>query len=563
MQSTSGVSDGGGKAAYQTFFSFFGLRENPFRGNPDPRYLFRNRRVLQALNELELGLQSGKALIVLTGEAGTGKTTLINHLLASLRMQGVPVAFIFNSHLDINNLFDFMLADYGVKYNPGQNPNLRMLLNKCLLENHQAGRTPVLIVDEAQGLAAPVLEEIRMLLNLEAGGEALVRIVLAGQSELDSKLNRPEFRQLRQRIMLRCKTAPLSAEETHGYIRQRLSVAGSPDGAAFGSAAMDAIHFYSGGIPRVMNLLSEHSLINAYSDGVRPVTPEIVEDVAREFRFDDFRPLPAALSRQTAGEVIPIQSSAAKMRMSAMASRMESDAFESIGDARLVSEWIAQSSPASVPVAAESSMPPTAAMAAAASGAPSLMQPPPVPDAPIAAQPTAPTASAPVRVPDVPVTAKPIAPATSAPARVPDVPVTAKSIAPAASASVRVPYAPVTAKPIARTASAPARVTAKAASKPIPSPSAPPRSAFTYSARKPVPILPLATRISKLASARLEASFTRMKHKLDEAKVLEKLHRLAGHSLRWLRQPMGASHPQRIAVQGQAKSLRPGQNATR
>ena len=495
MQSPGGIPGGGGQAQapaiYQTFFSFFGLRENPFRTNPDPRYLFRSRRILQALNELEIGVQGGKALIVLTGEAGTGKTTLINHLLASLRMQEIPVAFVFNSHLDIDNLFDFMLADYGIKYNPRQNPNLRMLLNKCLLENHQAGRTPVLIVDEAQGLAAPVLEEIRMLLNLEAGGEALVRIVLAGQPELDLKLNRPEFRHLRQRIMLRCKTAPLSVEETHGYVRQRLTTAGSPDGAAFSSAAMDAIHFYSGGIPRVMNLLCEHSLINAYSDGVRPVTPEIVEEVAREFRFDDFRPLPASLTtdrQQTAAEVIPIQSSAAKMRMSAMAAREKSDTPEPISDTGLVSELIGQSPPPSVPVSAESLTRPMAAAASAAGGAQSRAHGP----------------------------------------------------------------EPMATKPIAAAAPNPASVAGKDVRLPVSSP-----------ARKPAPISPLAARISRLASARLETSLTRMKHKLDDTKVLAKLHRLADHSLHWLRQPMRASHPQRILARTPPKSSRPGQNAAR
>ena len=116
-------------------------------------------------------------------------------------------------------------------------------------------------------------------------GESLVRIVLAGQPDLDLKLHRPELRQLRQRIMVRCRTMPLSVEETYGYIQHRLRVAGSQDGAAFSREAMDAVFFYSGGVPRVMNLICEHSLINAYSDGVRPVQPDIVENVAREFRL--------------------------------------------------------------------------------------------------------------------------------------------------------------------------------------------------------------------------------------------------------------------------------------
>src|SRR5579863_2833883 len=193
METTGGGKQGrnSNQADYQTFFSFFGLRENPFRANPDPRYLFRCSDIRRAQNELILGLQSGKSLIVLTGEAGTGKTSLVNHLLASLRQQQIPVAFIFNSHLDIANLFEFILSDFGIKYDAKVNPNLRILLNQWLVEHYQSGKVPVIILDEAQGLSTAVLEEVRMLLNLQAAGESLVRIVLAGQPELDVKLNRP------------------------------------------------------------------------------------------------------------------------------------------------------------------------------------------------------------------------------------------------------------------------------------------------------------------------------------------------------------------------------------
>src|SRR5690242_20101717 len=309
MENTGGTKRSQDQTLYQTFFSFFGLRENPFRANPDPRYLFFSSSIRRALNELTIGAQTGKSLIVLTGEAGTGKTSLINQLLATLRRQETPVSFVFNSHLDINNLFEFVLTDFGVKFDTKQNPNLRSLLSQWLVQHYMPGRAPVIILDEAQGLSPAVLEEVRMLLNMEVGGESLVRIVLAGQPELDQKLHRAELRQLRQRIMVRCRTTPLSVEETYGYIRHRLRVAGSPDGAAFSQAAMEAVHFYSAGIPRVMNLVCEHSLINAYSDGVRPVEPEIVENVAWEFRFDDFRPLPSRSSNQPVGEVIPMDSS--------------------------------------------------------------------------------------------------------------------------------------------------------------------------------------------------------------------------------------------------------------
>ncbi len=364
MESTGGTKRSRDQAVYQTFFSFFGLRENPFRANPDPRYLFLSSGISRAVNELTIGAQSGKSLIVLTGEAGTGKTSLINQLLATLGRQGTPVSFVFNSHLDINNLFEFILTDFGVKFDLRQNPNLRILLSQWLAQHYVPGRAPVIILDEAQGLSTAVLEEVRMLLNQEIGGESLVRIVLAGQPDLDLKLHRPELRQLRQRIMVRCRTMPLSVEETYGYIQHRLRVAGSQDGAAFSREAMDAVFFYSGGVPRVMNLICEHSLINAYSDSVRPVQPDIVENVAREFRFDDFRPLPARFDDRPVAEVIPMESSGSRMRMSALRTRESVPVEQSAIDAALLAEWVRQSSLAGKPIATASTEPAAQRMAA-------------------------------------------------------------------------------------------------------------------------------------------------------------------------------------------------------
>ncbi len=152
MESTGGTRRSQDQAVYQTFFSFFGLRENPFRANPDPRYIFFSSSIRRALNELTIGSESGKSLMVLTGEAGTGKTSLINYLLASLRKQEIPVSFVFNSHLDINNLFEFILADFGAKLEPGHNPNLRILLNQWLTKHFQLGRAPVIILGRGSGL---------------------------------------------------------------------------------------------------------------------------------------------------------------------------------------------------------------------------------------------------------------------------------------------------------------------------------------------------------------------------------------------------------------------------
>jgi general secretion pathway protein A len=270
---------------------FFGLRENPFNVNPDPRYLFLTPQTRQALDELKDGIHARKGLILLTGEVGTGKTTLINRLLDLLSEQHTPTAFIFNSHLEASHLFDFILADFGVPPDSGPNNNPLMRLNQWLLERFRAGETPVLIVDEAHGLPTHLLEEIRMLLNLETPREKLLQIVLVGQPELEERIRRPELRQIKQRVALRCKTATLDLNETHDYIQTRLEIAGANGKPLFASQAIDAVYFYSRGIPRVINLLCENALINAYESHVQPVPVEIVVKVAYKFQFDDIKPV--------------------------------------------------------------------------------------------------------------------------------------------------------------------------------------------------------------------------------------------------------------------------------
>jgi general secretion pathway protein A len=269
---------------------YFGLSENPFNVNPDPRYLYLTPQTQEALDGLTYGIHSRKGLMLLTGEVGTGKTTLLNRILDWLRQQKTPTAFIFNSHLETGHLFDFILADFEVPFDSRSGGNALMRLNQWLIERYRAGDTPVLIVDEAQGLPVRVLEEIRLLLNLETPHEKLLQIVLAGQPELEERLKRHDLRQLKQRIMLRCKTAALTLEETREYIQARLHIAGANGKPIFASQAMDAVHFYSRGIPRVANLLCDHALINAYVDQVQPVPMHIIEEIAREFQLDDIKP---------------------------------------------------------------------------------------------------------------------------------------------------------------------------------------------------------------------------------------------------------------------------------
>jgi general secretion pathway protein A len=279
---------------------FFGLRENPFNVNPDPRYLYLTAQTRGTLDELRYGIETRKGLMLLTGEVGTGKTTILNRLLDWLHQHNTPTAFVFNPHLETSHLFDFILADFEVPVDSRYKGNALMRLNHWLIERYRLGDNPVLIVDEAQGLPRHLLEEIRMLLNLETPREKLLQIVLAGQPEIEERLKQHDLRQLKQRITLRCKTAALSLEETHEYIQARLHIAGANGTPIFASEAMDAVHFYSGGIPRITNLLCEHGLINAYVGHVQPVPAHIIEEIASEFQLDPIKPL--ALEVDSEGE---------------------------------------------------------------------------------------------------------------------------------------------------------------------------------------------------------------------------------------------------------------------
>ena len=280
----------------------FGLQENPFNVNPDPRYLFLTRHTQEALACLTYGIQSRKGFILLTGEVGTGKTTLLNKLLDWLRRERVATAFVFNSRLIVSQFFDFMMADFGIPCDTKQKSQVLLKLNQWLLDRYKAGETAVLVVDEAQNLSPQVLEEIRLLTNLETATEKLLQIVLAGQPELEEKLNQPQLRQLRQRITLRAKTHPLNLEETRGYIHERLRIAGSDGRTIFLPDALEAIHRYSRGIPRVINLLCEHALISAFVDGKENIGAETISEVAREFDLDRIEPVAPKVPDRSNGE---------------------------------------------------------------------------------------------------------------------------------------------------------------------------------------------------------------------------------------------------------------------
>ena len=266
---------------------FYGLRANPFNVNPDPRYLFLTRHTEEALACLTYGIQSRKGFVLLTGEVGTGKTTLINKLLEWLRLQQVATAFIFNSRLNVPQFLDYLMADFGIPCDSKAKSQVLLRLYNWLLDRYRAGETAVLIVDEAQNLSEEVLEEIRMLTNLETFTEKLLQIVLVGQPELEQKLKQPQLRQLRQRLTLRAKTYALTPDETKAYVQQRLRIAGSNGQPIFEPEALAAIHRYALGIPRVINLLCEHCLVSAFVDQQKIVAPTVVDGVARDFDLGD------------------------------------------------------------------------------------------------------------------------------------------------------------------------------------------------------------------------------------------------------------------------------------
>lgn len=262
------------------YLTFYGLREAPFSAAPDPRFLFQSERHRDALAQLIYGVQERKGFTVLTGEIGTGKTTLLRAMLDQVD-PSTSVAYVHNPVLGIDGVLEYMLQDWGVKSTATTHAQRLFELNEFLIEQHRQGLNPLLVIDEAQNLSVETLEAVRLLSNFETSSQKLMQIVLVGQPELREKLGRPQLRQLKQRIAMRCHIAPLSAEETRLYVRHRLRIAGATDAGLFTDAAIQAIAEYSGGTPRVINIVCDHCLLAGYADSTRRIDARMVRDAVQ------------------------------------------------------------------------------------------------------------------------------------------------------------------------------------------------------------------------------------------------------------------------------------------
>jgi general secretion pathway protein A len=266
--------------------AFFGFHQNPFNLSPDPEFLYRSPQHEEALANLIYGVRSRKGFIVLTGEVGTGKTTMLECLRDYLDSQRVEFAFVFNSRLTPKEFFEMVAYDFDLQCDRKSKTDVLFALNTLLLEQAERGRTAVLIVDESHNLDWEVLEEIRLLGNLENRQGKLLQIILAGQPELDRKLDAPNLRQLKQRIVLRCTLNPLTREESREYIESRLERVGMPDQKVFSSEMLDEIYVRSRGIPRLINAICDNLLVTAFALEQRVTDRQMLDEVCRDMRLE-------------------------------------------------------------------------------------------------------------------------------------------------------------------------------------------------------------------------------------------------------------------------------------
>jgi type II secretory pathway predicted ATPase ExeA len=291
--------------------SFYGLRERAFDLTPNPRLLLLTHQHREALSNLEYGIAARKGLTVLTGEAGTGKSTLVRAAIARLTAgQGTlrpgPWAYVNNPTLERNEFVETLATAFSLS-SAATASKARLLseLERVLLETYHAGGCAVLIVDEAQSLSRELLEEIRLLANIETDAVKLLPLIMVGQPELAERLNQPDLRQLKQRIALRCRLMPLTLQETGAYLATRIRSAGGEPAGLFTREAVVLIHERAQGIPRTINVIADNALVNGFALGRRPIDVDLVEEVCRD--FDLGGPAPRRVERDLVSESAPTE----------------------------------------------------------------------------------------------------------------------------------------------------------------------------------------------------------------------------------------------------------------
>ena len=268
--------------------TFFGLSRSPFELSPDPYFIFPSAKTKEALASIYYAMCQRKGFVVVSGEVGTGKTLMVRCLLELLKRQQIPFANIFNPRLSVVDFLGYMTLDLGISVPHPSKGKILQTLYTFLLEQLSKGLTTVLVVDEAHQMSPNLLEEIRLLTNLETSKQKLMQILLVGQPELEDKLDSYELRQVKQRIAIRCRLEALSADETRAYIERRLMLAGAKGQATtiFPGETVEAIYRYSRGVPRMINSICDQAMIAAYARQVLVVAPEMIDEVGNYYRFE-------------------------------------------------------------------------------------------------------------------------------------------------------------------------------------------------------------------------------------------------------------------------------------
>jgi len=264
------------------YTKYFGFNEKPFTLTPNPRFIYLSKNHKESFAHLLYGINNHYGFIELIGEVGTGKTTVLRTLLGQLEDEHYRSALIFNPCLSGVELLRSINQEFGINSNGEYANDLLAELNRFLLEENSRGITVLLVIDEAQNLRPDVLEQLRLISNLETENDKLIQIILAGQPELEELLARPELRQLNQRIAVRYRLRPMSMAETRAYIRRRMEVAGETGGVSFSNFALRWIYLYTSGVPRMINILCDRALLVAYGDEQRRITAPIVTRAIRE-----------------------------------------------------------------------------------------------------------------------------------------------------------------------------------------------------------------------------------------------------------------------------------------